>query len=89
LNPPEGGNREETEMKTKMMKAVLLASVMAFGATAVLVGRAYVWGLAANGALGVAHVIRLLRDELEMVMALTGCARLDEVSRECLADRRD
>jgi 4-hydroxymandelate oxidase len=62
---------------------------LAHGATAVLVGRPYVWGLAANGALGVAHVIRLLRDELEMVMALTGCARLDEVSRECLADRRD
>ena len=46
---------------------------------AVLVGRPYVWGLAANGALGVAHVIRLLRDELEMTMALCGCARLADI----------
>lgn len=59
---------------------------LAHGATAVLVGRPYVWGLAANGALGVAHVLRLLRDELEMTMALTGCARLDDVTRECLSD---
>lgn len=58
---------------------------LAHGATAVLVGRPYVWGLAANGALGVAHVIRLLRDELEMTMALTGCAQLGDISAACLA----
>lgn len=42
------------------------------GAAAVLLGRPYIWGLAAAGALGVAHVIRLLRDELECAMALCG-----------------
>ena len=57
---------------------------MAMGASAVLIGRPYVWGLAANGAMGVAHVIRLLRDELEMVMALTGRSTLAEVTSECL-----
>jgi 4-hydroxymandelate oxidase len=51
---------------------------LAHGATAVLIGRPYIWGLSANGAMGVAHVIRLLRDGLEMTMALTGC--------RCLAD---
>lgn len=45
---------------------------LALGATAVLPGRAFVWGLATAGALGVAHVLRLLRDELEMTMALCG-----------------
>ena len=49
---------------------------LACGATAVLLGRPTIWGLAGNGAMGVAHVIRLLRDELEMTMALTGCAEL-------------
>lgn len=49
---------------------------LAAGAAAVMVGRPYIWGLAGAGALGVAHVIRLLRDELEMSMALAGCARL-------------
>lgn len=54
---------------------------LAHGATAVLIGRPFVWGLAANGALGVAHVIRLLRDELELTMALTGCATLQDVAQ--------
>ncbi|MCX7673191.1 MAG: alpha-hydroxy-acid oxidizing protein [Thiobacillaceae bacterium] len=42
------------------------------GADAVLIGRPYVWGLAVAGAMGAAHVLRLLRDELELAMALTG-----------------
>ena len=54
---------------------------LALGAQAVLVGRPYIYGLANAGALGVAHVLRLLRDELEIAMALTGCARLDQASR--------
>lgn len=45
---------------------------MAFGANAVLLGRPHVWALAATGPMGVAHVIRLLRDEVEMTMALLG-----------------
>ena len=49
------------------------------GASAVLVGRPLVYGLATAGAAGVAHVIRLLRDELEAAMALTGCQTLADV----------
>lgn len=56
-------------------KALLL------GADAVMIGRPYVWGLATCGALGVAHVIRLMRDELEMTMALTGTKNLDAIKR--------
>lgn len=54
---------------------------LAAGARAVLVGRPYVWGLAGNGALGVAHVIRLMRDELELCMALCGHASLADYRR--------
>jgi 4-hydroxymandelate oxidase len=60
---------------------------LALGATAVLVGRPYIWGLAADSAMGVAHVIRLLRDELEMTMALAGCARPADIGLHCLAAR--
>jgi 4-hydroxymandelate oxidase len=49
---------------------------MALGANAVLLGRPYVHALAASGALGVAHALRLLRDELEIAMALSGCKTL-------------
>lgn len=54
-------------------------AALSLGASAVLVGRPYIWGLASQGAMGVAHVIRLLRDELEMTMALTGCSHLTAI----------
>lgn len=49
---------------------------LASGAAAVLVGRPYIYGLAAAGAVGVAHVMHILRAELEVTMALTGCRDL-------------
>lgn len=53
---------------------------LALGADAVMIGRPYIWGLASSGVLGVAHVIRLMRDELEMTMALTGCAGIEALA---------
>lgn len=64
----DGGIRRGTDV----LKA------MALGANAVLLGRPYVFGLANAGAVGVAHVLRLLRDELEIAMALCGCSQLDQ-----------
>ncbi len=66
----DGGIRRGTDV----LKAIAL------GADAVLIGRPYVYGLANAGAVGVAHVLRLLRDELEMAMALSGCRTLAQVS---------
>lgn len=65
----DGGIRRGTDV----LKA------MSLGASAVLVGRPYIFGLANAGALGVAHVIRLLRDELEIAMALCGCRTLQDI----------
>jgi 4-hydroxymandelate oxidase len=62
----DGGIRRGTDV----LKA------MALGASAVLVGRPILHGLANAGAQGVAHVLRLLRDELEVAMALCGCREL-------------
>lgn len=61
---------------------------LALGARAVLIGRPYIWGLAGAGAMGVAHVIRLLRDELEMTMALAGCRTLSDITSACLSRAR-
>jgi 4-hydroxymandelate oxidase len=55
---------------------------LAFGARAVLVGRPFVYGLAAAGALGVAHVLHILRAELENTMVLAGCVTIDGISRD-------
>ena len=54
---------------------------LALGARGVLIGRAMVWGLAAAGEQGVAHVLQLLRDEVELGLALLGCASPAEVTR--------
>ncbi|MDB5656812.1 MAG: lldD [Tardiphaga sp.] len=52
---------------------------LALGADAALIGRPYMYGLAAAGMTGVAHVMQILRAELEMTMALTGCNTLADI----------
>ncbi|MBN8482191.1 MAG: alpha-hydroxy-acid oxidizing protein [Xanthomonadales bacterium] len=70
----DGGIRRGTDV----LKAIAL------GARAVLVGRPYVHGLAVAGAAGVAHVVDMLRSELEAAMVLSGRRRLAEIDRSLL-----
>lgn len=56
-----------------------IAKAIALGARAVLVGRPVVHALAVAGPHGVAHALRLLRDEFEIALALTGCAHPGEL----------
>ncbi|MFL6414151.1 MAG: alpha-hydroxy acid oxidase [Bryobacteraceae bacterium] len=57
---------------------------LACGASAVLIGRPYLWGLAAGGAPGVSRVIEILRTELEMTMGLAGCATISDITSQFL-----
>lgn len=52
---------------------------IALGADAVLIGRLQLYALSVAGALGVAHLLRTLREELEAAMAQTGCATLQDI----------
>jgi isopentenyl diphosphate isomerase/L-lactate dehydrogenase-like FMN-dependent dehydrogenase len=52
---------------------------LAMGADAVLIGRPYVWGLAAGGEAGVVQVLELLKQELEATMALAGCPTVADI----------
>ncbi|MCB1705042.1 MAG: alpha-hydroxy-acid oxidizing protein [Halioglobus sp.] len=61
-----------------------IVKAIALGADAVLIGRPQVFSLAVAGALGVAHMLRLLREELEIAMALTGCATIAAIQPDCL-----
>ncbi|KAJ0701476.1 putative (S)-2-hydroxy-acid oxidase [Helianthus annuus] len=54
---------------------------LALGAQAVMVGRPIVFGLAAKGEYGVKRVIEMLKDELELTMALSGCPTLNDITR--------
>ncbi|MEU8373034.1 alpha-hydroxy acid oxidase [Micromonospora sp. NPDC048894] len=68
----DGGLRRGTD--------VLVA--LALGATAVLVGRPVLWGLAVAGAAGVRHVLDLLRADLDRALALVGVARPGDLSAD-------
>ena len=54
-------------------RGVDVAIALALGANAVLVGRPALWGLAAGGEGGALRVLELLREELELTLALCGC----------------
>lgn len=65
----DGGLRRGTDV----LKAVAL------GASAVAVGRPVLWGLAVNGAEGARAVLEILRDEIDLALALCGCPRLSDL----------
>ena len=58
--------------------------LLALGADGVLLGRAFVYALAAAGEQGVAHVLDLIASEMKVAMTLTGARAVGEISRESL-----
>ena len=61
-----------------------IVKAIALGATAVMVGRPQLHALATAGMLGVAHMLHLLRAELELAMAQTGCATPAQITAQLL-----
>ena len=57
---------------------------LALGATAVDIGRPYLWGLGAFGQEGVERVIDIFDAELKIVMQQTGATSTDQISKEAL-----
>ena len=55
---------------------------IALGAKSVLIGRAYLYGLAAGGEAGVTKTYDILRDEMTRVMQLIGCSSLSELGEQ-------
>ena len=66
----DGGIRRGTDV----------VKALALGASAVLIGRPYLYALGVGGADGVSRMIGILRRELEMAMALTGCPTLRSIN---------
>ena len=62
-------------------RGIDVATALALGADAVLVGRPALWGLAAAGGEGVARVLELLRQELELTLGLCGCTGVSQLTR--------
>ncbi len=76
------GARAEVLMDGGVRRGTDVVKALALGARAVLLGRPVLWGLAADGEAGVGAVLALLRDEIDLALALSGCRSPDEVSRD-------
>jgi isopentenyl diphosphate isomerase/L-lactate dehydrogenase-like FMN-dependent dehydrogenase len=78
------GGRAAVLVDGGIRRGVDVAVALALGADAVLVGRPALWGLAVDGARGAGRVLELLRDELELALALCGCTSPAELGRSHL-----
>ena len=60
--------------------------MLALGADAVLIGRAWVYALAGRGQAGVEHILQLIEDEMRVAMSLTGQTRIGAIDRDILVN---
>jgi len=75
------GDRMAVLMDGGIRRGADVVKALALGAQAVLAGRPPLWGLAVDGSDGVERVLGLLRDELELALALCGCTSPAQVTR--------
>ncbi len=66
-----------------------ILKALALGASAVFVGKALIYALCSSGALGVAHALKILQEELEIAMVLTGCKNLAEIDKSIIFDENN
>jgi 4-hydroxymandelate oxidase len=62
-------------------RGVDILKALSLGAKAVLIGRPVLWGLSVAGSEGVAHILEIFKDELDLAMALSGCSCLADIDQ--------
>ena len=65
-----------------------VAVAIGLGADAVMIGRAYLYGLMAGGSNGVEHAIKLITSELTQTMSLLGVTKISDISEDFLVRGR-
>ena len=75
------GDRAEVLMDGGVRRGSDIVKAICLGARAVLIGRAYAYGLGAAGEAGVARAIAILRADLERTLALLGCESVAELNQ--------
>src|SRR4051794_22469979 len=63
-----------------------VVKMMAMGARAVLIGRAWAWAVAARGEAGVRHVLRVMKADIDTALGLTGQTSIADIDRSALYD---
>lgn len=82
------GGRVPVMVDSGFRRGTDIFKALALGATAVGVGRPYIWGLAAFGQEGVEATLDILRRELQMVMRQAGTRAVDQITRAHLVGPR-
>jgi L-lactate dehydrogenase (cytochrome) len=78
------GGRTEVWMDSGIRSGQDVLKALALGAQAVLIGRAYLYGLAAQGQAGVTRCLEILSEDLELSMAMCGHVRVGTLDRSVL-----
>ncbi|MGA2903079.1 MAG: alpha-hydroxy acid oxidase [Candidatus Korobacteraceae bacterium] len=74
------GSQVEVLMDGGIRRGGDIVKALCLGARAVLIGRAYAYGLAAGGEAGVARALEILREDLERTLRLLGCGDVKELN---------
>jgi 4-hydroxymandelate oxidase len=75
------GSHLEVYVDGGLRRGTDILKALAMGARAVLIGRPYLWGLAVGGEAGVSQVLKLLREELDLSLALAGQTSVTDLPR--------
>jgi isopentenyl diphosphate isomerase/L-lactate dehydrogenase-like FMN-dependent dehydrogenase len=75
------GDKTEVLLDSGVRRGQDVVKALALGARAVLLGRAYVWPLAAAGEAGVAEILRRFRDGIDRTLAFLGCDDVKKLNR--------
>ena len=76
------GHDVEVVMDGGIRRGSDVVKALALGARAVMIGRAYLWGLAANGQAGVENVLDILRNGIDSTLLALGHSDTDEITRD-------
>ena len=83
------GNRTEVLMDGGVRRGADIVKAVSLGARAVLIGRAYAWGLGAAGGAGVARAIEILKADLVRTLRLLGCSSMGALDRSFISEGTD
>ncbi|MFZ1864340.1 MAG: L-lactate dehydrogenase [Polyangiales bacterium] len=78
------GDRVEVLVDGGVRSGLDVVKMLSLGARACLLGRAWTYAVAARGEEGVAHVLRIIREEMRVAMALTGTRKLADLGPDAL-----
>lgn len=79
------GDRAEVILDGGVRRGSDIVKALCLGARACMIGRAWLYGLAAGGEPGVARSLEILRHEFDLAVALLGRTGVDQLDRSCLA----